>query len=103
MALLAPLYFHASSTFLGLELLVILNELADVLGLYFIALFFIFSTSFLRDDLLQLYNSAFFKNYLSFLNKTELLSYFSHFFSNFRLNNLVLIKNIRSFFKNRKK
>jgi len=83
-------------------LLIILQELADTLGLFFLAFIFIFGISLVREALLQLFNSTFFKNYLNFLNKAELLSYFSHFFATFRLNVSVLIKKVRSFFNNRR-
>jgi len=79
--------------------MLILNNVVDTVGLFFIMFIFIGSILIFRNATFQSFVKNFFKNYFSFFNILPLLNYFSFFFKNFFKISYALIKKFFSFFR----
>ncbi len=84
--------------------MVLLTNLVDTVGLFFIMFFFIIVITICRNATFQSYTKNFYKNYLSFSNFLPLSTYFSFFFNGFlNLSSFLINKTYNYFKKNKKK
>jgi hypothetical protein len=79
--------------------MVLLTNIVDTVGLFFIMFFFLIVGLICRNSTFQSFAKNFYKNYLSFSNLLPLTTYLSFFFSTF-LNSISFLTNkIYYFFK----
>jgi hypothetical protein len=97
--MLAPFFFHFGHHWLFIEIMVLLTNIVDTVGLFFIMFFFLIVGLICRNSTFQSFAKNFYKNYLSFSNLLPLTTYLSFFFSTF-LNSISFLTNkIYYFFK----
>jgi hypothetical protein len=82
--------------------MVLLNNLVDTVGFFYIMFFFLIVGLIVRNATFQTYSKKFYKNFLYFFNTLPLTNYISFFFSTFIKSVSFLVNKIYLFFKNRK-
>jgi hypothetical protein len=98
----APFYFHFGHHWLFIEIVVLLTNLVDTIGLYYILFFFLIIGLICRNSTFQSYVKSFYKNYLTFNNTLPLSNYVVFFYNNFVKGISFLINKIYYYFKKRK-
>ena len=79
--------------------MVLLTNVVDTIGLFYIMFFFLIIGLICRNATFQTFTKNFYKNYLSFNNTLPLYAYISFFFNNFLKSISFLINKIYIFFK----
>lgn len=102
MALVAPLYFHFGHYWFAIEVITIVQEMADVIAFFFLAIAITGSIVLYRNIMFQVLNSSFFKNYFSVSNRLPLLNYFSIFYNSFVNSVTFVVSKIYYFLKSSK-
>jgi hypothetical protein len=82
--------------------MVLLTNLVDTVGIFYICFFFIILGLIVRNFTFQTYNKNLYKNYSNFFNLLPLNNYFSFFFNNFLKSSLILVNRVFFFFKKKK-
>ena len=95
----APFFFHFGHHWLFIEIMVLLTNLVDTVGLFFIMFFFLIVGLIVRNSTFQTFTKNFYKNYLSFSNLLPLTNYISFFFNIFLRSISFLVNKIFWFFK----
>jgi len=97
--ILAPFFFHFGHHWLFIEIMVLLTNVVDTIGLFYIMFFFLIVGLICRNSTFQSYVKSFYKNYLSFHNLLPLFNYISFFFTTFLNSISFLVNKIYVFFK----
>jgi hypothetical protein len=82
--------------------MVLLTNIVDTVGFFYIMFFFLIIGLIVRNSTFQTYSKKFYKNFLYFFNTLPLLNYISFFFSSFIKSVSFLINKIYLFFKRNK-
>ena len=79
--------------------MVLLTNLVDTVGIFYICFFFIIMTLILKNSTFQIYVKNLYKNYFSFFNLLPLLNYVNLFFHNFIKTSSILVNKFFLFFR----
>lgn len=79
--------------------MVLLTNLVDTFGIFFIFFFFLIMGLILKNSTFQIYVKNFYKNYFSFFNLLPLINYVNFFFNNFIKISSILVNKFFLFFK----
>lgn len=100
--MLAPFYFHFGHCWFFIESMVVLTNIIDTLGLYFITFMLIVAICIYRNTTFQTFVKNFFRNYSYFFNFLP-LSMYSDFFFNLYYDLLATLTTIFFFFFKKRK
>lgn len=99
--ILAPFWFHFGRHWLFIEIVVLLTNLVDIVGLFFLTMIFLVSILTIRNTIFQTLTKKIFKTISPVT--TPLFNYTKLFFTSFSKAVTVLGKKTYDFFKNKNK
>jgi len=98
--ILAPFYFHFGHHWLFIEVVLLVSNVVDTIGIFYIMFFFIISVLIIRNLTFQSFTKNFFKNFSVYLNRAPFLNFFSNFFKFFLTSTSFLVNRSYLYFKN---
>lgn len=98
--ILAPFYFHFGHHWLFIEIVLLISNVVDTIGIFYIMFFFIIGVLIIRNLTFQSFTKNFFKSSNTYLNRLPFLNFFSNFFKFFLNSTSFLINRTFNYIKN---
>jgi hypothetical protein len=97
-----PFYYWFGTYKWFIEIINILSDLVDIVGIFYLSLIFIISLTLIRNYKFLILNKAVFKNFFKNFNILPLTHYLSFFYKNLTVTVTFLSNKFKSFFKKNK-